>query len=229
MYLLQSAILTSCDVQVFYLFGVAGIGWSLWWESLVKDVREADPLIAEKLEGRPDKARQNSKAAEGVPWRAFLRNRPVQALAYVHFCNNWWVLPPFQLACECKNPARWSCLGLSSILSHCSKDVGTGDFNASEIAVACRSAFVMTAWLPSYFSDSLSLSLTQASQAALFPPMAAIAASALASPIADSMVSKGTPVAMVRKTAQVCSKEFCRQFLALCRITGATCSGQTNS
>lgn len=24
-----------------------------------------------------------------VPWRGFVRNRPLQALAYTHFCNNW--------------------------------------------------------------------------------------------------------------------------------------------
>lgn len=24
-----------------------------------------------------------------TPWRAFLRNAPVRALAYTHFCNNW--------------------------------------------------------------------------------------------------------------------------------------------
>lgn len=29
-----------------------------------------------------------------VPWRAFLRNRPVQALAFTHFTNNWWVAIP---------------------------------------------------------------------------------------------------------------------------------------
>ena len=67
----------------------------------------------------------------------------------------------------------------------------------------------MTAWLPSYFSDSLSLSLTQASQAALFPPIAAIVASGIASPVADAMVAKGTPVALVRKTAQVCVSQRC--------------------
>lgn len=66
-----------------------------------------------------------------------------------------------------------------------------------------RGSFVMTAWLPSYFSDSLQLSLTQASQAALFPPIAAIAASAIASPVADSLVAKGVSVGLVRKSAQV--------------------------
>jgi hypothetical protein len=24
-----------------------------------------------------------------VPWRAFMRSRALQALAYTHFCNNW--------------------------------------------------------------------------------------------------------------------------------------------
>lgn len=61
----------------------------------------------------------------------------------------------------------------------------------------------MTAWLPSYFSNSLSLDLTQASQAALFPPVAAIAASAVAGPLADHVIAQGAPVGPVRKIAQV--------------------------
>ncbi len=31
-------------------------------------------------------------AEEPMPWRAFLRNTPVRALAYTHFCNNWCAL-----------------------------------------------------------------------------------------------------------------------------------------
>ena len=61
----------------------------------------------------------------------------------------------------------------------------------------------MTAWLPSYFSDALSLDLTDASHAALFPPIAAIAASAIAAPAADYAISQGVPVGPVRKIAQV--------------------------
>ena len=30
---------------------------------------------------------------DATPWRAFLRNTPVRALAYTHFCNNWCVPP----------------------------------------------------------------------------------------------------------------------------------------
>lgn len=37
--------------------------------------------------------------SETVPWRGFLRNRAVQALAYTHFCNNWWVLPSHSSQC----------------------------------------------------------------------------------------------------------------------------------
>ena len=36
------------------------------------------------------------------------------------------------------------------------------------------------AWLPTYFTDTLSLSLSQAAQVSLLPPVAAIAASAIA-------------------------------------------------
>ena len=31
----------------------------------------------------------DASGQQTVPWRGFLRNRPVQALAYTHFCNNW--------------------------------------------------------------------------------------------------------------------------------------------
>ena len=69
---------------------------------------------------------------------------------------------------------------------------------------------MMTAWLPSYFSDALGLDLTEASQAALFPPIAAIIASAIASSVADHVVSQGAPVGRVRKTAQASScSQFC--------------------
>ncbi len=35
-----------------------------------------------------------AEAEEGLPFRAFLRNTPVRALAYTHFCNNWCALFP---------------------------------------------------------------------------------------------------------------------------------------
>lgn len=36
---------------------------------------------------------------EGMPFRAFLRNTPVRALAYTHFCNNWCAVLLSTLRC----------------------------------------------------------------------------------------------------------------------------------
>ena len=57
----------------------------------MKNIKEKDPEIAAQLEGRPeaDRERKGQAKQPQVPWRGFLRNRAVQALAYVHFCNNW--------------------------------------------------------------------------------------------------------------------------------------------
>lgn len=169
--------------QVFYLFGGTGLLWSWWWESVMKGVARQDPALVRKLEVSFDTIDEPAgKAKQGVPWRAFLRCRPVQALAYVHFCNNW-----------CASPYELPGGHLSRVESW-RRLIG---------ATSCRAAYTMSSWLPSYFSDSLSLDLTQAAQAALFPPIAAIIASAIAGPTADYVVSQGAPVALVRKSAQV--------------------------
>lgn len=42
-------------------------------------------VVAEASNG----AAAGQQQDEVVPWRGFLRNRPLQALAYTHFCNNW--------------------------------------------------------------------------------------------------------------------------------------------
>lgn len=60
----------------------------------------------------------------------------------------------------------------------------------------------MMAWLPTYFTDTLSLSLGQAAQVSLLPPVAAICVSAVAGPAADALIARGWPVARVRKAAQ---------------------------
>ena len=75
----------------------------------------------------------------------------------------------------------------------------------------------MMAWLPSYFSDTLSLDLTQAAQLSLLPPVAAIVASSVAGTGGDALISRNVPVAVVRKLAQ------CTAFLlpTLC-LAGAT-------
>jgi ACS family sodium-dependent inorganic phosphate cotransporter len=60
----------------------------------------------------------------------------------------------------------------------------------------------MLAWLPTYFVDTLSVDLMHAAQTALLPPLAGIAASAVAGPASDALIARGVPVAATRKAAQ---------------------------
>ena len=50
----------------------------------------------------------------------------------------------------------------------------------AELTAGCRFHYTMMAWLPTYFTDTLSLTLSQAAQVSLLPPVAAIVASLLA-------------------------------------------------
>ena len=87
-------------MQVFYGFGAAGLLWSTWWESVVSTMAEEDPesqrLLTETAASRSAQARSGARQPaqqEAMPWRAFLRNGPMRALAYTHFCNNWCARP----------------------------------------------------------------------------------------------------------------------------------------
>lgn len=62
--------------------------------------------------------------------------------------------------------------------------------------------YTMLAWLPTYFTDTMSVDLMHAAQTALLPPLAGIAASSVAGITADALIGKGMPVAAVRKLAQ---------------------------
>ena len=59
----------------------------------MEGVLDSEPEIAEALDGYAGGQQQQ------VPWRAFLRNRPVLALGFTHFCNNWCAGPPAWGAC----------------------------------------------------------------------------------------------------------------------------------
>lgn len=79
---------------MFYGFGAAGLLWSTWWDSVVSAMAEDDPeshrLLTETAASREAAAALPEQA---MPWRAFLRNGPMRALAYTHFCNNWCAVP----------------------------------------------------------------------------------------------------------------------------------------
>ena len=71
----------------------AGLAWAVWFEHIQIGIAAKEPEVAAKLQGYQQHsgpgAKLDASGQQTVPWRGFLRNRPVQALAYTHFCNNW--------------------------------------------------------------------------------------------------------------------------------------------
>lgn len=155
--ILAPALIEYWDWQsVFYIFGGAGLLWNLWFQSIMGEIAEQDPDLFNSIERddhTSDEEDDNISLGAGLPWRAFFRSRPLLALAFVHFTNNWF-------------------------------------------------HYTMLAWLPTYFTDTMSLSLSSAAKISLLPPIAAIVVSAIAGPMADGLISRGIKVGVVRKSAQ---------------------------
>ena len=61
---------------------------------------------------------------------------------------------------------------------------------------------VVLAWLPTYFTEEVGLSLTNASLLTLLPPVANIAVGTIAGPTADRLIQRGTDLTLVRKGCQ---------------------------
>ncbi len=90
------------------------------------------------------------------------------------------------------------------------------------LPVVARSwlSYSMLAWLPTFFTSTLSVDLSQAAQTALLPPLAGMAASAVAGPLADWLVERGgLSLGAARKLLQGAS------FLGPCALLLAAGSG----
>jgi ACS family sodium-dependent inorganic phosphate cotransporter len=73
----------------FYLFGLLGALWFLFWQRTVTAIPTEDPKIgADELEIIRAGATPQA-AGEAVPWKALLTSMPVLAIIVTHFCNNW--------------------------------------------------------------------------------------------------------------------------------------------
>ena len=72
--------------SVFYIFGIGGLAWNVWWQGIMKDERVRQLM---EDDGAPKEAEENIDNDE-LPWRAFVRNTPVRALCLVHFVHNWF-------------------------------------------------------------------------------------------------------------------------------------------
>ncbi|KAL6749075.1 major facilitator superfamily domain-containing protein [Haematococcus lacustris] len=99
--------------SVFFSFGASGLLWAAWFEWLRGSWQRHDPQFAALLQDygpavatqaahsaeqagrtRSAEAQPTGPAAAGlasqpIPYRAFLRSRPVQALGVTHFCHNF--------------------------------------------------------------------------------------------------------------------------------------------
>ncbi|KAI5081087.1 hypothetical protein GOP47_0004270 [Adiantum capillus-veneris] len=62
--------------------------------------------------------------------------------------------------------------------------------------------YCILAWLPTYFSEELNLSLTNAALVSVVPPLGGIFVSSFAAPMADHLISKGVDTTFVRKLCQ---------------------------
>ena len=62
--------------------------------------------------------------------------------------------------------------------------------------------YVLLAWLPTYFTDELGVTLTNASLLTLLPPLANVAMASVAGPTADRLIGSGMEITKVRKTMQ---------------------------
>ncbi|OIT29451.1 PREDICTED: probable anion transporter 6, chloroplastic [Nicotiana attenuata] len=62
--------------------------------------------------------------------------------------------------------------------------------------------YTCLSWLPTYFSEELNLNLTEAAWVSVFPPLASIFVTGIASQFADSLISKGVDTSVVRKICQ---------------------------
>ncbi|KAH7298769.1 hypothetical protein KP509_25G058500 [Ceratopteris richardii] len=62
--------------------------------------------------------------------------------------------------------------------------------------------YCIMAWLPTYFSDKLNLSLTNAALVSVIPPLGGMLVSSFAAPMADNLISRGVNVTFVRKLCQ---------------------------
>jgi MFS transporter, ACS family, solute carrier family 17 (sodium-dependent inorganic phosphate cotransporter), other len=62
--------------------------------------------------------------------------------------------------------------------------------------------YTMLAWLPTYFTSTLSLGVTEASTVSLFPSIAAVLVASVSGQLADRLVESGVPLRRVRTLAQ---------------------------
>ncbi|WIA10034.1 hypothetical protein OEZ85_010246 [Tetradesmus obliquus] len=158
---------------VFVVFGAAGLAWVLWFDQLMAGIMASDPETAALLTA--DRLGMSAAAAADA------------AAADSHSGSHGG-----HAAGPVSGDVPWRAFLRSRAVQ------------ALMYTHFCNNWFhyTMLAWLPTYFTDTMSVDLMHAAQTALLPPLAGIAASAVAGPTADALIARGVPVPTVRKIAQ---------------------------
>lgn len=133
--------------SVFLMFALGGGLWVYAFSNLMRQFRSEDPKIEQQL------TMDSGASEDGVPIRGILRSRPVWALAFTHFCANYF-------------------------------------------------HYTMLTWLPSFFSKTLQLDVSQAALVSVIPPILSISFAAVAGSLADKLVEMGWETTKVRKLCQ---------------------------
>jgi len=74
---------------LFATCGAAGLVWLFWFRNVMDEIQASDPELHAQLLPTINSDVTSGQPAAGIPYRAFLRNRSVQALGFTHFCHNW--------------------------------------------------------------------------------------------------------------------------------------------
>ncbi|CAK5109925.1 unnamed protein product [Meloidogyne enterolobii] len=77
----------------FYIYGIAGVLWSIFWFSLTFERPAFHPTISAKekehIETSIGQVSQTQPTLSTIPWRAILTSRPVWAIIVANFARSW--------------------------------------------------------------------------------------------------------------------------------------------
>lgn len=94
--------------SVFYVFGVIGIIWYVFWVLIVRESPEKDPWISGEEKRYILASLKHSKKSTtptSIPWKSIFTSSAVWAIAASHFAENWGLytmLTQLPLFLKCK-------------------------------------------------------------------------------------------------------------------------------
>lgn len=75
--------------SIYYIFGLMGIIWCLFWGFFVGNSPEEDKFITNDEMKYIVENRGNSNSDFNIPWKRILSSKPVWACLIAHVCYNW--------------------------------------------------------------------------------------------------------------------------------------------